>query len=810
MRRIVAELALAGLLLACLPAVAQPVERVQLRATSVLPDEVQRVLFEVAEPVVVSIPGGQEVEPIFRAHCGGSISDILRSQLAALNPGQAALRNQPNERTLRFPPCAKVQARPTYLVQVGDTLELVLGRALGATGSTRLLQCPRGVAEASRCRAIPAAQSVEELNGRRMAGLDRLEPGRVLELPFRSSWTALTVKDGISADRAINDLQIAAATTPAGDDLLHVVKAPELELMAPLASDAPVLQSGPCAASSALPADWPWDRRALRAAIEAATRHRGAEVSRTVVRVADTGVVGLNDPVMFPPGMLAVNRGERDGDRRDNDRRRNGYAGDHFGIDAERGGDVSPRPGHLERLHGTQVADLVLGGRAFRRDFPELGHLIGLNFGRLFTDRGRGGIWVNPATLIASLETFPPDINIVNASVGGSARIDGLEAVMRAMPDRRQMMVIAAGNDGQNLADRPMWPAAFGGDERVRAALLVVGAHGPNGERIRFSNFGSDHVDLLAPGCRISVLADGSETEVNGTSFAAPLVTMVAGLLRSVMPNPDSREIKLRLQASSRWIPDEDIRGVPTRTTRFGGILDAVTALRVFDDVLRLSDGTMLVGRWLTSDQVLSVCADRDPLLARDVLRIRVADRVAAPPMLEVMHRDSQGFLREMRTPCPAAAPDGPVFLVEADDGTRRQQQVPWRQIESLVPAYDLADRRIPAPAAGALQPATTRVALAARMTPQAQMPLPVQMTLPIQMTPPAGQRAPDPNESGRIMEIQRALEARGIGSVVPDGRLGPNTLDAIREFQRSRIEAPTGTLTPRQERALMQGLPRQ
>jgi peptidoglycan hydrolase-like protein with peptidoglycan-binding domain len=54
------------------------------------------------------------------------------------------------------------------------------------------------------------------------------------------------------------------------------------------------------------------------------------------------------------------------------------------------------------------------------------------------------------------------------------------------------------------------------------------------------------------------------------------------------------------------------------------------------------------------------------------------------------------------------------------------------------------------------------------------------------------------------VVDVQRALMARGLYAGPADGLMGPATAAAIRQLQRARGEAPTGSPTAPQIRALL------
>ena len=117
--------------------------------------------------------------------------------------------------------------------------------------------------------------------------------------------------------------------------------------------------------------------------------------------------------------------------------------------------------------------------------------------------------------------------------------LNPLEVIISNYPG---LFVVAAGNSNDDLGDIKVYPACFHLNN-----MITVGASNQNNEVCYFSNFGESDVDLFAPGMGILVAKNnGSYENRNGTSFAAPYVTGVAALIKSIRPEflgPKLKEI---------------------------------------------------------------------------------------------------------------------------------------------------------------------------------------------------------------------------------------------------------------------------
>lgn len=166
---------------------------------------------------------------------------------------------------------------------------------------------------------------------------------------------------------------------------------------------------------------------------------------------------------------------------------------------------------------------------------------------------------------------------IVNLSVGGSG-LQGIEVLQDAISyafKKGVLIVAAAGNDaaeiGGDLNAAPVLPACADGGQNM---IIGVAAVDGNDRKARFSNYGSNCVDIAAPGTGIFVDKQQKQGLVStyydpsrpgdqnlyvfaiGTSVAAPMVSGVAALAMSAFPNLDVKGIRDRLIGSVDNIDD--------------------------------------------------------------------------------------------------------------------------------------------------------------------------------------------------------------------------------------------------------------
>jgi subtilisin family serine protease len=256
--------------------------------------------------------------------------------------------------------------------------------------------------------------------------------------------------------------------------------------------------------------------------------------------------------------------------------------GIHYGLPEFQGRLVSPYSvqydsQHLEDLldidgHGTGVA--AVAAAQGDNGFFIAGAAWGVNIMPVhLTDDPAGCDDLTMAKAIQWASSRGADV--INISFAGSW---ASETVRRAVNDARALgipVVAAAGNQGPGVGLG--YPGAYPG-------VITVGATDGADRLAGFSQTG-DVLDVAAPGVGIvtyvdadpnNTVAEPAFAAIDGTSFAAPLVSGVVALMLSINPALTPDQIENILARTSTDL------GVPGRDPSFGhGLLDARRAVEM-------------------------------------------------------------------------------------------------------------------------------------------------------------------------------------------------------------------------------------
>lgn len=292
-----------------------------------------------------------------------------------------------------------------------------------------------------------------------------------------------------------------------------------------------------------------------------------------VVAVIDTGVRYTHQDLAE---QMWSNTAEIPANGIDDDN--NGWVDDIHGINAiQDSGD----PLDVDD-HGTGVAG-VIGAQA--NDVGIVGvawdvQIMGLKFLTAF-----GGLDSDGIECIDYAVEMGADI--INASWGGGPYSQALFDSISNAQNNGVLFVAASGNDGLNTDIFPHYPSNYDLDNVISVAAM------DRFDRLaNFSNYGNITTDIAAPGVEIYTTGSGDPSDsggsvlppdedydfFDGTSFAAPYVTGVAALIKSLFPDSLAKEIKDRILSSA--VPS------PAFASKVGtnGRLNAFDALNIEPD----------------------------------------------------------------------------------------------------------------------------------------------------------------------------------------------------------------------------------
>ena len=283
-----------------------------------------------------------------------------------------------------------------------------------------------------------------------------------------------------------------------------------------------------------------------------------------VVAVIDTGV-DLDHPDLA--ANIWVNPGEIPGNGIDDDA--NGYVDDVNGWDFANG-DSSPDD---DEGHGTHVAGTI--GAVANNGIGVAGIVPNVQIMPLkaLNEFGSG---FSSDFFLALEYALANGAEVSNNSWGGPVEDIWMGALIEDAGKIGHVFVTAAGNDDSNNDITPDYPGSYASDNIISVAALEQ-----SGGLASFSNYGPSSVDVAAPGRDIlSTLPDGAYGWSDGTSMAAPHVTGLVALMRSIQPNLVPSAIREILVSTSA--ADTRLRNLLAA----GGAIDAASALRAITQSL--------------------------------------------------------------------------------------------------------------------------------------------------------------------------------------------------------------------------------
>jgi len=301
----------------------------------------------------------------------------------------------------------------------------------------------------------------------------------------------------------------------------------------------------------------------------------GADISAEAAWSISTGdravLVGVVDSGVdyTHPDLAAniwTNPGEIPGNGIDDDH--NGFVDDVHGWDFFNN-DNNPMDDYG---HGTHVAGTI--GAVGNNSIGIVGvdwqvSIVPLKF---LNSSGHG----STSSAVAAIEYATSlGVDVLNNSWGSYDFSQTLMDAIRAAGDSEVVFVAAAGNEGVSNDIVPFYPASYS-----LPNVISVAATTNYDNKAGFSNYGPSTVDIGAPGVDIfSTLPGGLYGPLSGTSMAAPHVSGVAALIRSLSPDIPAFQVKQKILDGATRI------GGLAGLVRSGARLNALLPIAARDDV---------------------------------------------------------------------------------------------------------------------------------------------------------------------------------------------------------------------------------
>lgn len=274
--------------------------------------------------------------------------------------------------------------------------------------------------------------------------------------------------------------------------------------------------------------------------------------------------------------------------------------------------------GRTYNNHGTGVASII--GANINNDIgiagiaPNVTLLpISVDFSISTTDTTSH----NPLTSLSNAieHAVSSGADVINNSWSNHALHPSLDSMIEHALDNGRngngcIVVFASGNDSSNVT---LFPAVLHDD------VIIVGGSDALGKRRESSNY-SDKLDLIAPGGDIPILADkGTEDYDSGTSFAAPHVSAIAGLILSVNPALTRQQVSEIIDKTARKLPEytfSETEGRPNGTWNeevgYGLInaMDAVSLAKGYYNLISFDYTGSTVEFSVTADKDIAIIWD--------------------------------------------------------------------------------------------------------------------------------------------------------------------------------------------------------
>lgn len=183
---------------------------------------------------------------------------------------------------------------------------------------------------------------------------------------------------------------------------------------------------------------------------------------------------------------------------------------------------------------------------------------------------------------------------VVNMSFGKklSPHKKWVDDAMKYAADHDVLLVQAAGNDNQDVDNKPEFPNDTFLDGSTTDNLISVGASSDLKDEnlpATFSNYGKKDVDVFAPGVKVTSIDQNAEfNTADGTSFASPITAGIAALVLEYYPTLSAKQLKEVILESAKPLNGLMVIKPGTKEkvdfatlSKSGGVVNALQAVEI-------------------------------------------------------------------------------------------------------------------------------------------------------------------------------------------------------------------------------------
>jgi RHS repeat-associated protein len=285
--------------------------------------------------------------------------------------------------------------------------------------------------------------------------------------------------------------------------------------------------------------------------------HETTGSSSTVIAVLDGGI-DFSHPDLA--NSRWVNKAEVAGNNIDDDG--DGYTDDVYGWNWVYGtNDVGDEQGH-----GTSVAGVIAAEGGNGVGVTGIMWRASLMSLKVLDSTGTG----DTASAVEAMDyAVAHGASVINCSWGTDAESLALKDAIKRAGNHGVVVVASAGNSSRDLDAQGYYPASYD-----LPNLISVAATDGFDNLAQFSDWGAKRVALAAPGTDILTTQEGGDYHyVSGTSVSVPLVTGIAGLIKTVSPGISAQAVRTAILGGVRQVP------ALAGKVSSGGVADAGGAL---------------------------------------------------------------------------------------------------------------------------------------------------------------------------------------------------------------------------------------